>query len=429
MKRRRLCWLGRLSILGLGLSPGLLWVLIVLVAPTNWARRHVIAALEASSGRAVELDSLGVCLGGNVSLSGLRIASPSSRDRPWLDARQVQLDVSLIQLLRGRFDPTSLDVEDATLRVLRRRDGSLEIADSSREARAPANDQAGRASCAPARLAAKLHNLRLEVVDEPDSSVLALEDVSGDGLWEREGGLSTSLFGRWNQGTFQLTAHLGCERSRPVFEGELRASDVLLDERMGLLSFAVPVLAGSKTPVQGKLALDVYMRGGGASGPEIARSLVGHGHLAIDPVNLTGTPFMAELRKVAQGTVVDEAASLRSDFTIQSSRITTERMELAAGRLPIVFSGWTDFTGALDYTITVDGLADRVPEKARRLFQRLDVDLKGLTTIKLAGNLDRISIRMNTADGSSRPLEQLIDPDDRARLRMLSRQFRNKVVK
>ena len=44
-----------LGLAGLFLIPPLLWIGVVLVAQTGWARRHVIAALEASSGRSVGL--------------------------------------------------------------------------------------------------------------------------------------------------------------------------------------------------------------------------------------------------------------------------------------------------------------------------------------------------------------------------------------
>ena len=46
MQCRRFRRLVLLSAVGTLLTPPLLWALIVLVAPTSWARSHVIAALE-----------------------------------------------------------------------------------------------------------------------------------------------------------------------------------------------------------------------------------------------------------------------------------------------------------------------------------------------------------------------------------------------
>ena len=56
MKRRRFCWIWLLVPAGVLLTPVLLWVFIVLIAPTRWARSHVVAVLERSSGRSVKLD-------------------------------------------------------------------------------------------------------------------------------------------------------------------------------------------------------------------------------------------------------------------------------------------------------------------------------------------------------------------------------------
>jgi hypothetical protein len=42
------------------LIPPLLWVLLVAVVPTGWARRQVVTLLEARSGRRVGLEGLSV---------------------------------------------------------------------------------------------------------------------------------------------------------------------------------------------------------------------------------------------------------------------------------------------------------------------------------------------------------------------------------
>ena len=93
LRHRRFCWLGLMIPLGVLLAPPLLWILIVLVAPTNWARSHVIAKLERSSRRSVQLDDLHVCLDGGIELSGLKIGAPRSVGDPWLEAKRIQIDV------------------------------------------------------------------------------------------------------------------------------------------------------------------------------------------------------------------------------------------------------------------------------------------------------------------------------------------------
>lgn len=118
-----------LVVLGIGLIPLFLWIGLSLIAPTGWARRQVIAALESRSGRSVRLDSLSIHLLGGVRLLNLSIGSPQNTDEPWLRAAEVRFDCGLSQLLRGRLKPSSVEVDRASLRVFRRRDGSLELAD------------------------------------------------------------------------------------------------------------------------------------------------------------------------------------------------------------------------------------------------------------------------------------------------------------
>ena len=111
------------------LIPPLLWVGVVLVAPTTWAKRQVVAALEQRTGRSVRLERLSVPRLGGVRLPNLEIGSPQSADDPWLKAADLRLDINLLGLVWGSLRPQSLEVDGATLRVLRRADGTLEFAD------------------------------------------------------------------------------------------------------------------------------------------------------------------------------------------------------------------------------------------------------------------------------------------------------------
>src|SRR5690606_31775659 len=92
--------------MGIALLPALVWGLIVVVAPTDWARVHLVSALERSSGRSVGLESLSICLGGGVDLVNLKIGAPGGLADPWLEAGKVHLDVSLPKLLFGKLDAT-----------------------------------------------------------------------------------------------------------------------------------------------------------------------------------------------------------------------------------------------------------------------------------------------------------------------------------
>jgi hypothetical protein len=431
MTSRRFCRLGLLIAFGVLLLPAILWLLIVVVAPTNWARKHVIAALERASGRSVQLDDLDVCVTGGIELAGLRIGAPQAVSDPWLDVGRVRIDVSLWQLLCGRFEPTYLEAERATLRVLRRGDGTLELYDLVRTE--PDRDSSTTAAphrCGPTKLKAKLHETRIVLVDEPTQTQLVFDGVDGDGAWEGAGALFATLSGHMNQGPFAFTVHLDHSGGQLNFEGQFRASEVVLEPGMNALRYLVPVLAGAPGQVQGRLGLDIYLRGRGETRELLGRSLLGRGRLALDPVELQGTPLLVEYSKIAGLPPAGTVGSIQSDFEVKEGKVVTDHLTLTAGRVPIVLSGWTSFDGRLDYQAKLDGLVDRVSDQARKFISGLDLDLEKLTSLHLEGTVDRVTIRVTGfgADGRS-PLDRMLTPDDRQRLKVLGRQFRDKLLR
>ncbi len=430
MRCRRFCWLGLTIPLGILFTPALLWGLIVLVAPTNWARSHIVTRLERLTRRSVRLDKLSVCLNGGIELSGLRIGAPHSVGDPWLEVARIQMDVSPWELLWRKFEPTNLEASGVTLRVLRRDDGSLELADLVLldQHRAASHIEPHR--CGPSKLTARIHQGRVLLYDQPSHTQLTFDDVEGEGGCEGDCGFVATLSGRLNQGPFEFTAHLDQSGGMPNFEGQFRATDVVLDQGMAVLRYLVPVLAGAAGELQGRMALDIYLRGHGESRTALTRSLIGHGNLVLDPIELSGTPLMTEFAKVARLSPNEKLASVRSDFVVEDGRIRTDHLNLTAGRIPVALSGWTDFNGRVEYLVKLDGVAERVPEQARKLLSELDLDLKSLTSLKLTGNVDQVAITTTgaTAHGRS-PLEQIIAPQDRERLKVLGRQFRDKLLR
>lgn len=431
MRCRRFCWLGLMIPVGVLLTPPLLWVLIVLVAPTNWARSHVIARLERSSGRSVQLDNLNVCLNGGIELTGLKIGAPRSIGDPWLEAKRVRIDVSPWQLLRGKFEPTNLEADETTLRVLRRNDGSLEVADLlilEGDHKASSSTEPHR--CGVSKLKTQVRQSRILLFDQPSHTQLTFDEVEGEGNCEGEGAFVATLSGRLNQGPFEFTAHLDRSGGQPNFEGQFRTTDVVLDQGMSMLRYLVPVLAGAGGQLQGRMAMDLYLRGRGESRDALGKSLVGHGNLVLDPIELNGTPLMTEFAKFAELSSTDKLASIRSEFEIQDGRIKTDHLTLTAGRIPVAISGWTDFDGRLDYLVKLDGVADRIPEQARKFIGNLDLNLNSLTSLRLRGNVDRVTITTaGTAADRRSPVEQIIAPEDRERLKVLGRQFRDKLLR
>jgi AsmA protein len=405
--------------------------MVVLVAPTSWARSHVISALETASGRTVRLENLSVCVGGGIELTNLEIGAPGAVSDPWLQAPRIQIDVSLLQLMVGRFEPTYLEVDGAKLRVLRREDGSLELADLV-ASRAGGDDakEAEPHRCGPSKLKARLRNLHVDVVDQPSDTILHFDEIEGEGSWEGERAFVASLVGKLNEGSFEFTAHFDRSDAVPSFEGQFRATEVALDNDMAALRYLVPVLAGAPGGMSGRLTMDVYLRGRGESREELSHSLLGQGNVSVDPIELKGTPLIAEIQKVVDLPAREKAGSLRTDFRLQDGRVTTERLTLTMGRVPLVASGWTSFDGQLDYQVKLDGSSVRLPEKARRLMNDLDLDPNALSSFRLSGSVDRVIVKSNASDALGRSqIDRLIPREDQERLKTLGRRFRDKLMR
>jgi AsmA protein len=391
----------------------------------------VVAVLERSSGRSVKLDTLDVCLGGGVSLSNLTIGAPRSVGDPWLEAPRVQMNVSPFQLLRGKFEPTSLDVEGLNLRVLRRQDGSLELADLVRaDPRTAATQTSEPHRCGLSKLRARLHQARIQLIDVPTQTSVVLEDVEGEGVWEGEGAFNITLSGEFNEGPFQFTAHFHRSGRQPVFEGQFRVTDAVLDPNENALRYLVPVLAGPSSQVQGKLDMDLYLSGQGNTRETLCKTLRGRGSLSIDPIAFAGVPVLTEIADIVQVPPQERTGSIQSSFTIENSRITTDRLGLHAGRVPIIISGWTGFDGQMSYQMKLDGLVEKVPEKARQFLSDLDVDLSTLTSISLRGSVDNVQVSLQRSAATRRPAaESLLTKEERDRLKVLGRRLRDKILR
>ncbi|MFO0890296.1 MAG: AsmA-like C-terminal region-containing protein [Isosphaeraceae bacterium] len=434
MQCRRFRRLALLAALVAVLLPALLWVCFVLIVRTDWARGHVLSGLQRGTGRDVQLDRMDVCLRGNISLGNLRIASPRATADPWLRAERIEIDVSPLQLLCGRFEPSRLEVDGASLRVLRRADGSLELAElvEADAGETPSGSKAGAEphQCGTYTLTARLTRASMIVIDEATGTRISFDGVHGEAALEADGGMVVSLSGQCNQGPFQLTGHLDRATGRPNFDGQFMASDVALDQGMNAIRYAVPVLAGAPLELKGRLATNVYLSGRGRTGSELCRSLKGRGSLSLDPVSLDGTPLVTEFAKLANHPAGEAIGSIKTDFVIQENRIRTENLALDLGRIPVNVTGWTDFGGALDYQVKLDGVAGRLPEKAREYLSGLDLDVNTLTSLHLTGTVDRVAIRpMGVGPNGRAAIDRVITPQERQRLKVLGRQIRDKLLR
>jgi uncharacterized protein involved in outer membrane biogenesis len=417
---RRYVWI----VCGLILLPPLLWLFIVLIAPTGWARRQVVARLEARSGRRVALEGLSVGLLGGIRLANLEIGSTHDTGDPWLKAAAVRLDFGLFQMLHGHCKPARVEVDGAELRVLRRADGTVELADLVRPMPAPHAGASGHAASED-RITVHVRGAQVTVLDEPTQTRLKLEDVEGEGYGEGRLAVVEHLRGTVNGGAFRFAAKLDRTASALSAEAQFRADDVALDDGMKILRYAVPVLAGAPPAVRGRLKnTDVYVHGRGSSWPDLCRGLAGHGVIALDPIALDGAPLVAEISRFADLAGTRRIGSIHTDFVYSDRRITTDHFTLNIGRVPVTMLGWTDLDGRIDYRMKIEGLNERLPDKARRILGDLKLDVGSLTSLTLRGTVNQMIVQVNGVPIDRNLIrESRLRPDDRERLRQFGRQL------
>jgi AsmA protein len=364
-----------------------------------------------------------------VDVTDLEIGSPQGLDDPWLKTAKLQFDFRLSQLLSGKLQPSAVRVEGASLRVLRRADGSLELADFIQANPRPP-DPFGRIRRGSDRVVVGFRGAHVTLIDEPSHTRLNLQNVEGEGSSERDQFIVHQMHGTLNGGAFRLAGRLQRTADGPFVRAHVRAEGVVIDDGMRLLRYAVPVLAGAPLNLKGHLDSDLYIEGQGKSWDSVSRSLAGHGAVALDPIDLDGAPLVAELSKIAELSRQGGGASVRSDFQIGDRRISTDHFALKIGRVPMSLTGWTDFDGRIDYRINLAGLNDRLPEKARRILGELSVDLKSLQVLTLQGTVNQMVVRLN---GISLDRDLLRDAklkrEDREKLRVLGRKLLDDLVR
>jgi AsmA protein len=427
MSLKRLRW-SALIIAAVLFIPPLIWVGLVTLAPTDWAKRHVEALVAARTGRSVRLDRISARLFGGIRLTKLEIGSPQSADDPWLNAADVRFDIDLFALLRGKVRTESVHVDGVNLRVLRRADGTFELADLIKPATAPTGEFKPHTS--PKRVVIHIRGGTLTVVDEPSRTRLHMRNVECEAVREDQKTVIEKMRGVLNGGPFQFVGELDRTQREPSVVARFQAEDVVLDDGMSALRYAVPVLAGASLHLKGHLNSDLYVQGQGSNWDALSRSLVGHGVIAINPIDLHGAPLVAELSKIAEFSRQGGIASIRSDFAIKDSRITTDNFTLKIGRTPITMSGWTGFDGQLDYRINLAGLSDRIPERARRVLGELNVEFERLTNLTLRGTVNRMVVQLNGVPLDKGLLrESGIKREDREKLRVLGRRLLDELVR
>ncbi len=414
-------------VLGLFVLPPILWGVALAIVPTDCARLSIAKRLSASSGRPVTLGRVRVGFLGGVSLSDLRIGAPGNADQPWLMIDKATIDVSLLQLLFGTIEPRRIDVAGLFLRIHRRPDGSLELADllSPDPSGAERAMEESSATHERANLEVLVRDAKIQVLDESSGTKLEFTSVACRGVCN---GIQTrvqELRGNLHGGTVELAAQVDRAGKGPVFEGQVRMREVALDPGMKALAYLTPVFAGMNSHLEGKLNLDLYAQGQGDSHATLARTIVGNGRIDIDPLVFEGSKLLEKVGKIVELSPRGRVGSVHADLTIRNGRVSTEHLTLDVAPTPLVFAGFTDFEGRVSYRLRTDGLTDKLPSQAREILSELAIEVDDLTDVRFEGSLEAIHVTFGGV-----PIDENgHDPkrDEHAKLREISRRLRERV--
>ncbi|WP_422931334.1 hypothetical protein [Singulisphaera sp. PoT] len=415
------------------LIPPLFWLLILAVTPTEWARTKVVAKLGKATGRTIHLAKLRVGALGGVNLEGLEIGAPGSSNDPWLKVASARINVSAWQMLTGQFEPSEIDVDGLSLRVLRRQDGSLELADLLRPSvTEPSNSDP--AACDTASFDIRLNGGMVTILDESSKTRLNLSNVQGQATWHDKHASVPELRGMVNGGTFNITA--SWDRSIPdcAYDARIQVRDLVLDEGTNSIIYLLPILSGmpKAKSLEGRFGTTVYVRGSGTTREALKRSLVGQGTMMLDPINLDGSRLLEEVADMLELPEEDRVGAVKTDFAIRDAKIRSDNLTIDVAKYPIVLSGWTDFDGNLDYKLRSDIFASRLPSKARELLEEFAIDVaKEVSVFHVTGTLDamKISVDGPPPDRQAKAGDPQRRNDEREKLRDLGRRFRERILR
>ncbi|QDV36047.1 AsmA family protein [Tautonia plasticadhaerens] len=414
-------------LIALAVVPPLFWALVLLLFPTGWAARIVERRVEELTGCPTALAALRFGPLGGIRLEGLAVREPGAGGidgpPPWVEAGAIDVDLSLADLLLGRVEPTRVEVRDLDLRLVRGRDGAFAPWFLLRNAE-PADLAVGRAGEDDERagpIAFRLVRGRVAYVDVELATTIEVDDLDGSGTWWPSVVAVDDLSGTLNGGTLALAVEL--ERGpTPAFAGQLEARGVHLGRELGLLAYLVPYLAGASDGLEGRLDLDLELKGQGASGPALRDSLAGRGKVRLDPIRLDGSSLLVDLARVLPATQYGKIGTLRSDFLVADRKVVSRRIQLDLGGTPIVLEGGAAFDGRISYRLDTGPLAGKLGPDALALLGEAGVKPEDLLELRVTGTTDRPLVHVGG---------QIIDARDegRAALEEYARRLRDRLLR
>jgi len=422
-KRRR----GR-RILGLLLLPPAFWAAVLFLMPTDWARRRIERELAAITGAEVRLQALRIGPLGGIRLNGLTIADPEAAEGPgrWFEAETIRIDLSLAELIVGRTRPRRVEADGLTLRLIVEEDGRFAPADALRRSDSDSGAEGAetetfsdvRADDEPIDF--QIERGRIVYVDQPNATAVSVADVVCRGTWWPVVLEVKELRGTTGEGTVALAFEV--ERGpQPAFAARIAAEGVRLNGRAGALRYFVPYLAGTEERLDGRLRLDLELKGHGASGDALRDSITGRGVVAIDPIRLDGSRLLSDLAHLVPAAEATRVGALWGEFQIERRLVWATKLTLKLADAPIVLSGCTHFDGRLHYRLHPAPLAGRFGPDGLELLAQLGLELEDLLDMRIQGSMQapRLTVAGRSFENRAEAQEALEALSRRLRSRIL----------
>lgn len=417
----------RTRLLGLALvGPPLLWVLVVTLMPTAWARRRIERELSEATQCPARLGSVRLGLFGGVHLQRLELLEPPrfGRNGSWLRARKVRVDLGLAGLMSGHVRPSTVSVDGLQVTLGRDAAGHFNLGEMLRDG--PDDEDGGPIRAAaeqveelPIRVA--VANGMVIIRDEPSATRMEIGAIEATAMVSDEAIVVEDLTGQLNGGT--LTAAAQVDRGlEPTFEMTLKADRVRLGGQLPFLGYLVPFLAGLEKADTGLVDAEVELQGRGKTQEAIKASLRGRGRLVFDPLELDKSLLAEELGNLVPMSGRSRLGSLKSAFQVQDSRISATELELKLGQRSIRLAGNTGFDGTLAYELDASDVLNGLGEKAPSSLRNLAVESAGLLKVQVFGTVREPKIRIN-----GRPL---VDGEEgEGALREIARSIRQRFLR
>lgn len=388
----------RKHILGLLISPLVIWLLMVELMPTRWLAHRLEHSLERITGLEARIDQFRLTLSGGVELQNVHLGTDQEDDEAsQVDVSKVILDVDWFSVVCGRLAMTDLSLIGIDGRLTRSPDGSwlpqrwLEPLEKVEQGWAEGRTKSWL-------LDVEVFGGRLEIEDPQHQSKVVLTGLTG--IAEAGEGYFKMPEMRAKVDGGELIVAVSADRSQeiPIFDSNLVIRNVPLGIHFDVLGFVCPLLAGEAAKPQGRLDLELYVQG--RLEKNWSDTLKGRGVLSLDPIAVAGLPMVEKLGldmlaaevNGKQNRLEDVTIRVANPFTIQSRKVISPAMRVDIGPVPLKFEGWTDFDGRLDYAIRTDAIREQLPVGMRGVLDDLKPQAEALA---IRGKLDDVTILVN----------------------------------